>query len=120
MSTVGSTSTESDSGGPCHCSIDIDVDGSPTTVGITRVHMEEDTGKSTHVGDGGGRIHDADHTLLDFYRAGVPLVEVVTEPDFRSPEQDRAYGAERQRIVLALGVSDAKLEAGSMRFDANV
>ena len=103
-----------------HGSIDIDVDGSPTTVGITRVHMEEDTGKSTHVGDGGGRIHDADHTLLDFNRAGVPLVEVVTEPDIRSPEQARAYGAELQRIVLALGVSDAKLEAGSMRFDANV
>jgi len=103
-----------------HGTIDIDVDGSPTTVGITRVHMEEDTGKSTHVGDGGGRIHDADHTLLDFNRAGVPLVEVVTEPDIRSPEQARAYGAELQRIVLALGVSDAKLEAGSMRFDANV
>lgn len=103
-----------------HGTINIDVDGSPTTVGITRVHMEEDTGKSTHVGDGGGRIHDADHTLLDFNRAGVPLVEVVTEPDIRSPEQARAYGAELQRIVLALGVSDAKLEAGSMRFDANV
>jgi aspartyl-tRNA(Asn)/glutamyl-tRNA(Gln) amidotransferase subunit B len=103
-----------------HGTIDIDVDGAPITVGITRVHMEEDTGKSTHVGDGGGRIHDADHTLLDFNRAGVPLVEVVTEPDIRSPEQARAYGAELQRIVLALGVSDAKLEAGSMRFDANV
>lgn len=103
-----------------HGTIDIDVEGSPTTVGITRVHMEEDTGKSTHVGDGDGRIHDADHTLLDFNRAGVPLVEVVTEPDIRSPEQARAYGAELQRIVLALGVSDAKLEAGSMRFDANV
>ena len=103
-----------------HGTIDIDVDGAATTVGITRVHMEEDTGKSTHVGDGGGRIHDADHTLLDFNRAGVPLVEVVTEPDIRSPEQARAYGAELQRVVLALGVSDARLEAGSMRFDANV
>ncbi len=89
-------------------------------MGITRVHMEEDTGKSSHVGDGGGRIHDADHTLLDFNRAGVPLVEIVTEPDIRSPEQARAYAAELQRIVLALGVSDARLEAGSMRFDANV
>ncbi len=101
-------------------SLDVDVDGKQTTIGITRVHMEEDTGKSSHVGDGGGRIHDADHTLLDFNRAGIPLVEIVTEPDIRSPEQARAYGAELQRIVLALGVSDAKLEAGSMRFDANV
>ena len=101
-------------------SLDVDVDGEPTVVGITRVHMEEDTGKSTHVGDGGGRIQDAEHTLLDFNRAGVPLVEIVTEPDIRSAEQARAYGAELQRIVFALGVSDAKLESGSMRFDANV
>jgi len=101
-------------------SLEVPVDGEPTTVGITRVHMEEDTGKSSHVGDGGGRIHDAEYTLLDFNRAGVPLVEVVTEPDIRSAEQARAYGAELQRIVLALGVSDARLEAGSMRFDANV
>lgn len=100
--------------------LEVIVEGEPTEVGITRVHMEEDTGKSSHVGDGGGRIHDAEYTLLDFNRAGVPLVEIVTEPDIRSPEQARAYGAELQRIVLALGVSDAKLEAGSMRFDANV
>jgi len=99
--------------------LEVDVDGEPTTVGITRVHMEEDTGKSTHVGEG-GRIHGADHTLLDFNRAGVPLVEVVTEPDIRSPEQARAYGSELQRIVRALGVSDARLEEGSMRFDANI
>jgi aspartyl-tRNA(Asn)/glutamyl-tRNA(Gln) amidotransferase subunit B len=98
----------------------VDVDGTVKTVGITRVHMEEDTGKSTHMGDGDGRIHDADHTLLDFNRAGIPLVEVVTEPDIRTSEEARAYGAELQRIVLALGVSDAKLEAGSMRFDVNV
>lgn len=103
-----------------HGSVVVDVDGEPATVGITRVHMEEDTGKSSHLGDGGGRIHDAEHTLLDFNRAGVPLVEIVTEPDLRTPDQARAYGAELQRIVLALGVSDARLEAGSMRFDANV
>jgi aspartyl-tRNA(Asn)/glutamyl-tRNA(Gln) amidotransferase subunit B len=103
-----------------HGSLAVDVDGEPTVVGITRVHMEEDTGKSSHQGDGGGRIHDASYTLLDFNRAGVPLVEVVTEPDITSAAQARAYGAELQRIVLALGVSDAKLEAGSMRFDANV
>jgi len=99
--------------------VDVDVDGEPTTVGITRVHMEEDTGKSTHVGQS-GRIHGAEHTLLDFNRAGVPLVEIVTEPDIRSPEQARAYGTELQRIVRAIGVSDARLEEGSMRFDANI
>ncbi len=103
-----------------HGKLEVDVDGTTRTIGITRVHMEEDTGKSTHIGEGGGRIHDADHTLLDFNRAGVPLVEVVTEPDIRSAEEARAYGAELQRIVFALGVSDAKLEAGSMRFDVNV
>ncbi|MCB1245648.1 MAG: Asp-tRNA(Asn)/Glu-tRNA(Gln) amidotransferase subunit GatB [Acidimicrobiia bacterium] len=103
-----------------HGALEIDVDGEPFTVGITRVHMEEDTGKSTHVGDGGGRIHDATHTLLDFNRAGVPLVEIVTEPDIHTPDQARAYGTELQRVVLALGVSDARLESGSMRFDANV
>lgn len=97
----------------------IEVDGEPFVVGITRVHMEEDTGKSTHVG-GGGRIHGAEHTLLDFNRAGVPLVEIVTEPDIRTPEQARVYGIELQRIVRALGVSDARLEEGSMRFDANI
>jgi aspartyl-tRNA(Asn)/glutamyl-tRNA(Gln) amidotransferase subunit B len=99
--------------------IDVDVDGEPVAVGITRVHMEEDTGKSLHQGES-GRIHGAEHTLLDFNRAGVPLVEIVSEPDLRSPEQARAYGAELQRIVRTLGVSDAKLEEGSMRFDANV
>ncbi len=99
--------------------VSVDVDGEPTTVGITRVHMEEDTGKSTHVGES-GRIHGAEHTLLDFNRAGVPLVEIVTEPDIRSPEQARAYGTELQRIVRAIGVSDARLEEGSMRFDANI
>ena len=103
-----------------HGSLDVMVDGEPTVVGITRVHMEEDTGKSSHIGEGGGRIHDADHTLLDFNRAGVPLVEVVTEPDITSAAQARAYAVELQRIVLSLGVSDARLEAGSMRFDANV
>lgn len=101
-------------------SLEVDVDGERTTIGITRVHMEEDTGRSTHLGESGGRIHGADHTLLDFNRSGIPLVEIVTEPDIRTPEQARAYGAELQRIMLALGVSDARLESGSMRFDANV
>lgn len=100
--------------------LDLDVDDDETArIGITRVHMEEDTGKSLHVGEG-GRIQDAGHTLLDFNRSGVPLVEIVTEPDIRSPEQARAYGVELQKIVRGLGVSDAKLEEGSMRFDVNV
>ena len=99
--------------------IDVDVDGESTRVGITRVHMEEDTGKSVHQG-ATGRIHGAGQTLLDFNRSGVPLVEIVSEPDLHTPEQARAYGAELQRIVRTLGVSDARLEEGSMRFDANV
>ncbi len=99
--------------------LDVLVDGGVARIGITRVHMEEDTGKSLHAGEG-GRIHDAEHSLLDFNRSGVPLVEIVTEPDIRSPEQARAYAMELQRIVRTLGVSDARLEEGSMRFDANV
>jgi aspartyl-tRNA(Asn)/glutamyl-tRNA(Gln) amidotransferase subunit B len=99
--------------------LEVEVDGEPTRIGITRVHMEEDTGKSLHQGET-GRIHGAEHTLLDFNRSGVPLVEIVSEPDIRSPEQARAYGSELQRIVRTLGVSDARLEEGSMRFDANV
>ncbi len=99
--------------------LDVETEAGPARIGITRVHMEEDTGKSLHAGEG-GRIHDAAGSLLDFNRAGTPLVEIVTEPDIRTPEQARAYGAELQRIVRTLGVSDARLEEGSMRFDANV
>ena len=100
-------------------SLDVSVEGDTRTIGITRVHMEEDTGKSLHVGDG-GRIHAADHSLLDFNRSGVPLVEVVSEPDIRSAAEARAYATELQGLIRSLGVSDAKLEEGSMRFDANV
>lgn len=88
-------------------------------VGIERVHQEEDTGKSTHMG-GGGRISAAEYSLLDFNRSGVPLVEIVTRPDIRSAPQARAYAQELRQLVEALGVSDAKLEEGSIRFDANV
>lgn len=88
-------------------------------IGITRVHLEEDTGKSTHLG-GGGRIHDAEGALIDFNRSGIPLMEVVSEPDIRTPEEARAYAQELRAIVLALGISDARLEEGSFRFDANV
>ena len=89
------------------------------TVGIERAHIEEDTGKTTHVG-GGGRIHDADYALVDYNRAGVPLVEIVSRPDIRTAEQARSYVRELRAILLAVGVSDARMEEGSMRVDANV
>lgn len=88
-------------------------------IGITRAHIEEDTGKLNHVG-GGGRIHDADHSLVDYNRSGVPLVEIVSEADMRSSEQAKDYASELRAILLATGVSDAKMEEGSMRVDANV
>ena len=89
-------------------------------VGIERAHLEEDTGKSTHVGGTGGRIHGSAHSLIDFNRAGVPLVEIVSRPDIRSPDQARAYVGELRSILVAVGASDAKMEEGSMRVDANV
>jgi len=88
-------------------------------VGIERAHIEEDTGKTTHVG-GGGRIHDADYALVDYNRAGVPLVEIVSRPDIRTAEQARAFVRELRAILLSIGVSDARMEEGSMRVDANV
>ena len=92
-------------------------DGS--VVGIERAHMEEDTGKTTHVG-GGGRIHEATRSLVDYNRAGVPLVEIVSRPDLRSAEQARAYVAELRSILVATGASDGRMEEGSLRVDANV
>jgi len=89
-------------------------------VGIERAHIEEDTGKSTHIGGAGGRIHGSDYSLVDFNRAGVPLVEIVGRPDIRSPEQAKAYVSELRAILIATQVSDAKMEEGSMRVDANV
>jgi aspartyl-tRNA(Asn)/glutamyl-tRNA(Gln) amidotransferase subunit B len=88
-------------------------------VEIERAHIEEDTGKNTHVG-GGGRIHEAGYSLIDYNRAGVPLVEIVSRPDIYSAEQARTYVSELRSILLATGVSDAKMEEGSMRVDANV
>jgi aspartyl-tRNA(Asn)/glutamyl-tRNA(Gln) amidotransferase subunit B len=99
--------------------LDIDVAGESHRIGIERAHMEEDTGKSTHVGVG-GRIHAAESTLLDFNRSGVPLVEIVSRPEIYGAEQARAYAQELRSVILELGVSDARLEEGSMRFDANV
>jgi len=99
--------------------LDVEVDGEVRRVGITRVHLEEDTGKSLHVGTT-GRIHGADYSLVDYNRAGIPLVEIVSEPDLRSAEEARAYAEELRAVLLALAVSDAKLEEGSMRFDVNI
>src|SRR6478736_8846056 len=95
----------------------LDVDG--VRVGVTRAHLEEDTGKSQHVGVG-GRIHDADFSLVDYNRAGVPLLEIVSEPDIRSAEQAKRYVEELRATLLAVGVSDVKMEEGSLRIDANV
>jgi aspartyl-tRNA(Asn)/glutamyl-tRNA(Gln) amidotransferase subunit B len=92
-------------------------DGS--VVGIERAHLEEDTGKTTHVGVT-GRIHGADRSLVDYNRAGVPLVEIVSAPDLRSADAARAYVAELRGILRATGASDGKMEEGSLRVDANV
>ena len=88
-------------------------------IGITRAHLEEDTGKSTHVGST-GRIHGASHSLVDYNRAGVPLLEIVSEPDIRSSEQAVAYVDELRSTLKAIEVSDVKMEEGSLRVDANV
>jgi aspartyl-tRNA(Asn)/glutamyl-tRNA(Gln) amidotransferase subunit B len=102
----------------------INVDGwlelpSGQRCGIERAHLEEDTGKSTHVG-GGGRIHDAQYSLVDLNRAGVPLLEIVGRPDLRSAEEARAYVSELRAILVAVGASDGKMEEGSLRVDCNV
>jgi aspartyl-tRNA(Asn)/glutamyl-tRNA(Gln) amidotransferase subunit B len=88
-------------------------------IGITRVHMEEDTGKTTHAGTT-GRIAGSEYALVDYNRAGVPLVEVVSEPDLRSPVEAAAYLRELRSTIEALGVSDVRMEEGSLRCDANV
>jgi aspartyl-tRNA(Asn)/glutamyl-tRNA(Gln) amidotransferase subunit B len=92
-------------------------DGS--VIGIERAHLEEDTGKSTHVGTS-GRIHDAGYSLVDYNRAGVPLIEIVSRPDLRDPEQAKSYVEELRAILVAIGASDGKMEEGSLRVDANV
>ena len=99
--------------------LDAQVDGVTHGVGITRVHMEEDTGKTTHVG-ASGRIAEAEYALIDYNRAGVPLVEVVSEPDIRSPVEARAYFNELRATLEALDVSDVRMEEGSLRCDANI
>lgn len=102
----------------------INVDGwlelpSGKRVGIERAHLEEDTGKTVHVG-GGGRIHEAGYSLVDYNRAGVPLIEIVGHPELRSAEEARQYVAELRAILVAVGASDGKMEEGSLRVDCNV
>jgi aspartyl-tRNA(Asn)/glutamyl-tRNA(Gln) amidotransferase subunit B len=106
--------------------VEIDTDEGPKEfrIEVERVHMEEDTGKSLHVGGATGRIHGADYSLLDYNRAGIPLVEIVTKivpgTGKYAPEVARAYVAELRDILRGLGVSDVKMEQGSLRCDANV
>ncbi|MCJ1699999.1 Asp-tRNA(Asn)/Glu-tRNA(Gln) amidotransferase subunit GatB [Rathayibacter festucae] len=99
-------------------------DGSVVHIPIERAHMEEDAGKLTHVGGSTGRIQGAEYSLVDYNRAGVPLVEIVTKPIHgagkSAPEYAKAYVATIRDIVLALGISDAKMERGDLRCDANV
>jgi len=95
-------------------------DGTRKACRLTRIHLEEDTGKSSHAGSGDGRIAGSSYTLLDFNRAGVPLMECVSEPDIRSAAEAVAFLESLRRTLLALGVSDVKMEEGSLRCDANV
>ena len=104
--------------------LDVDVDGETVRVQIERAHMEEDTGKSTHVGGATGRIHGAEYSLLDYNRAGVPLVEIVTKPivgtKASAPQVARAYVTALRDLLQSLGVSDVRMDQGSLRCDANV
>jgi aspartyl-tRNA(Asn)/glutamyl-tRNA(Gln) amidotransferase subunit B len=95
-------------------------DGTMKRCALTRIHLEEDTGKSTHAGSGDGRIAGSSYSLLDFNRAGVPLMECVSEPQLHSAREAVAYLESLRRTLLALGVSDVKMEEGSLRCDANV
>ncbi|MFB5191724.1 Asp-tRNA(Asn)/Glu-tRNA(Gln) amidotransferase subunit GatB [Alicyclobacillus fastidiosus] len=96
-----------------HGYIEIEVGGEKKRIGITRLHLEEDAGKSTHAPDGS-------HTLVDFNRTGVPLIEIVSEPDMRTPEEARLYLEALKSIMQYCDVSDCKMEEGSLRCDANV
>jgi len=95
-------------------------DGTMRECRLTRIHLEEDTGKSTHAGSGDGRIAGSSYSLLDFNRAGVPLMECVSEPELHSAADAVAYLESLRRTLLVLGVSDVKMEEGSLRCDANV
>ncbi|MFG2036729.1 Asp-tRNA(Asn)/Glu-tRNA(Gln) amidotransferase subunit GatB [Dactylosporangium sp. NPDC048998] len=103
--------------------LDVELDGELVRIGIERVHLEEDTGKTLHVGGATGRIHGATESLVDYNRAGIPLVEIVTKPvpgtGARAPEVARAYVTELRDVIRTLGVSDVRMEQGSLRCDVN-
>ncbi|MGZ8745194.1 MAG: Asp-tRNA(Asn)/Glu-tRNA(Gln) amidotransferase subunit GatB, partial [Nocardioides sp.] len=103
---------------------EVEVGGETFRIEIERAHMEEDTGKSLHVGGSTGRIHGADYSLVDYNRAGIPLIEIVTKPIMgtreKAPLIAKAYVAHLRELILGLGVSDARMEQGSMRCDVNL
>jgi aspartyl-tRNA(Asn)/glutamyl-tRNA(Gln) amidotransferase subunit B len=103
---------------------EVTLDGETYRIGFERAHMEEDTGKSLHVGGATGRIHGAAYSLLDYNRSGVPLIEIVTKPiegtGAKAPQVARAYVAMLRDLLRALAVSDVRMEQGSLRCDANV
>ena len=98
--------------------LDIEMGEYTRRVGITRVHMEEDTGKLIHTGTT-GRISESESSIVDFNRAGTPLIEIVTEPDIRTPEEARVYVEALRNLLLYLDVSNCSMEEGSLRCDAN-
>ena len=100
-----------------HGHLDINVNGEIKRIGITRLHMEEDAGKLVHQGD---TISSSFSSLADYNRAGVPLVEIVSEPDLRSAEEAKAYLEMLKAIIEYIDVSDVKMEQGSLRCDANI
>ena len=101
--------------------VEKDADGSYVAhIGITRIHREEDAGKMVHVGGAEGRIDGATHSHVDYNRAGTPLIELVTEPELRTPEEARLFMQKLRQIYLAIGISDCSMEEGSMRCDGNV
>ena len=97
--------------------VDVEVDGDSVRCGITRVHLEEDTGTMHHAGD---VLQSATQSLVDFNRSGVPLMEIVSEPDLRTPEQAREYLLRVRQLLVYIGVNDGNLEQGSFRCDANI
>jgi len=104
--------------------MDVEVDGATFRVDIERAHMEEDTGKSLHVGGSTGRIHGADYSLVDYNRAGIPLIEIVTKPIMgageQAPDVARAYVQQLRELIVALGVSEARMDQGNLRADVNL